>query len=306
MRRVFFNDDMESTPFQEGARRNSIKLPDVEFVDSPEGADTICARNLVRLVPYLHSGQSLYIWTHEPSWCGVDTKSIQDAATGKTIHISSAFNGDIYISPLYYFPFAKISREALFSTLGNRGRFCVMMATYGLKPNRFVGGVHVDITSYRQGMAIYLNQTYGACDIFGRNWPKSVTVMEESRGVGWEARKMAALSDYRFNIACENTVTKNYVTEKIWQAIESGAVPIYLGRGTGIEEVLSATSYVDPGQFSNFGALHDHISGMSLTDRTAIVDSALTDYEQIAKTLVCGEVKAMIVERFARRVHEIC
>ena len=37
------------------------------------------------------------------------------------------------------------------------------------------------------------------------------------------------LANYKFVVAVENAVCPDYVTEKLWRALEVGAVPIYHG-----------------------------------------------------------------------------
>jgi len=305
MRRVFFAEVMTSTPFQEGLRRERVQIPDVEIVTTPDTADVICARAVGPLAPFLHVGKSVLVWTHEPASCGTDTKSVHDTSTGGTIHMSTAFNGDIYLSPLHYFPFLKLNRAEIMASLADRSRTCAILATYRAKFDRYISGRNVDITEYRQRMAIHLSKSHDACDIYGRGWPASVKVMEDSRGAGWQARKLDALGDYKFNISCENTVSKDYITEKIWQAIQSGAVPIYFGRGTGIDQVLAPTSYIDPGLFHSFDDLHDRIAGMSMADRTAMVTSAQDDYERIFAAHKRVDIDQSRLTQFSRRLHEI-
>ena len=47
---------------------------------------------------------------------------------------------------------------------------------------------------------------------------------------GWPA-KIDYLKDFQFNICPENSDRKGYVTEKLFQAIEAGCIPIYWGSG---------------------------------------------------------------------------
>ena len=219
--------------------------------------------------------------------------------------MSTAFNGDIYLSPLRYFPFLKWDRAALMASLAGRSRTSAMLATYRAKFDRYISGRNVDITEYRQRMAIHLNQNYDTCDIYGRNWPAGVKVVEDSRGAGREARKQDVLRNYKCNIACENTVSTYYVTEKIWDAIQSGAVPIYFGRGTGIDQVLASTSYIDPSSFQSFEDLYDCIAGMSLADREAMVTSGHDDYVSILETHNRVDIDQLELTQFSRRLHEI-
>jgi len=41
--------------------------------------------------------------------------------------------------------------------------------------------------------------------------------------------KMDTIAGYKFTIAFENGITKDYVTEKVYDPLTAGSVPIYLG-----------------------------------------------------------------------------
>ncbi|EFJ51821.1 hypothetical protein VOLCADRAFT_103312 [Volvox carteri f. nagariensis] len=41
--------------------------------------------------------------------------------------------------------------------------------------------------------------------------------------------KVELIHGYKFCVAMENSITKDYITEKLWQALEAGCVPVYLG-----------------------------------------------------------------------------
>ena len=45
----------------------------------------------------------------------------------------------------------------------------------------------------------------------------------------WKASKMAMCKSYLFTIAIENSLSFDYVTEKLWQPLAAGSVPIYWG-----------------------------------------------------------------------------
>ena len=45
----------------------------------------------------------------------------------------------------------------------------------------------------------------------------------------WWDHLHCAMSHYKFVLAIENTFTESYVTEKLFYALDSGAVPIYFG-----------------------------------------------------------------------------
>ncbi|GLC36243.1 hypothetical protein PLESTB_001364700 [Pleodorina starrii] len=58
--------------------------------------------------------------------------------------------------------------------------------------------------------------SWGHCD---RNMPVSDHSFD----------KVELIRGYKFCVAMENSITKDYITEKLWQALEAGCVPVYLG-----------------------------------------------------------------------------
>jgi len=306
MRRVFFSEEMGYTPFQVGQTRDKLQIPDVSFVSTADEADVICARTLPFLAPYLHMNKAFLIWTHEPSWCVTGGSSFHDVSSGRTIHVSTAFNGDAYPTPLHYFPFTKLNSEEIVASLATRERFCLILASYRYKFDRIVNGTNVDLVGFRQRLALHLHKEHNSCDIFGIGWPNDVPVVEQSRGPGWQARKRELLASYQFNIGCENTATQNYISEKIWDSIIAGTVTIYFGKGSGIQGLLRPSSYIDPGNFVDFDELHHYMRGLTLADRTKIVESALEDYETIRTTNKPQDVRTQRLDRFAQKVRDIC
>ena len=54
---------------------------------------------------------------------------------------------------------------------------------------------------------------------------------------------MKVNDEYQFSIACENTIQKNYISEKFWDVILTDAVPIYLGC-SNISELIPDGCYI--------------------------------------------------------------
>ncbi|CAF1357130.1 unnamed protein product [Adineta ricciae] len=52
---------------------------------------------------------------------------------------------------------------------------------------------------------------------------KNITTYE------WEAGKLALSKEYLFTISIEDSLTFDYISEKLWQPLMIGSVPIYLG-----------------------------------------------------------------------------
>lgn len=75
-------------------------------------------------------------------------------------------------------------------------------------------------------------------DIYGTFWEKND---KNLKGEVWN--KHVGLDPYKFSIACENTIQKNYISEKFWDVILTDTVPIYLGC-SNIEEYIPKECFI--------------------------------------------------------------
>ncbi|CAF0780441.1 unnamed protein product [Didymodactylos carnosus] len=76
--------------------------------------------------------------------------------------------------------------------------------------------------------------SWGACMRNKGDLPPDIIRIQGGKGddfwnLNWIQAKMALSSNYLFTIAIENSLTYDYVTEKLWQPLVAGSVPIYLG-----------------------------------------------------------------------------
>lgn len=301
-KKVFFADNMQATPFMSGRIERLLTDPRIEVVSKAEAADVIVSRRYSWLAEYFHiDGKAFYMWTHEPAWCTAAGPKVNDLITGRTIYVSTAHNGDVYLTPLYYFPFLPIDLSAQIALCRKKKKTCSILATYRDKFDRYLGDNNIDLTEYRQRVARDLQKKYKSCDICGRGWPKDIKVTEESRGVGWQLRKHDVMSDYKFNIALENTIAPNYVTEKIWQALKAACVPLAYGK-SGLADVLRPTSFIDCSGLRTGDDVFRVISSLSEEDRVGFVRSAYEDYVSIAAKWTKAEILQGVVARFCDRV----
>uniref|UniRef100_A0A7S4N8Y4 Fucosyltransferase n=1 Tax=Odontella aurita TaxID=265563 RepID=A0A7S4N8Y4_9STRA len=70
--------------------------------------------------------------------------------------------------------------------------------------------------------------------------------------------KVAVMSKYRFHLAFENGNEEEYVTEKIWLALEAGVVPIYLG-APDIRKHAPPDSFIFANDFPSIDALGEYV-----------------------------------------------
>lgn len=76
-------------------------------------------------------------------------------------------------------------------------------------------------------------------DISGNNWENNGTNLK-----GEIFNKHLGLDEYKFSIACENSLQKNYISEKFWDLILTDTVPIYLGC-TNVNELISEEIFIN-------------------------------------------------------------
>jgi alpha(1,3/1,4) fucosyltransferase len=74
--------------------------------------------------------------------------------------------------------------------------------------------------------------------------------------------KSATLSGYTFAICFENQVMQGWVTEKIFDCLVAGTIPVYLG-APDIEDWVDPECYVDMRGFSGYEELRDYLLGLS-------------------------------------------
>ncbi|GMH00332.1 hypothetical protein Nepgr_002171 [Nepenthes gracilis] len=91
---------------------------------------------------------------------------------------------------------------------------------------------------------------YPECELHGDSAPK------------WWDHLHCAMSHYKFVLAIENTITESYVTEKLFYALDSGAVPIYFG-APNVWDFVPPHSIIDGSKFSSLGELASYVKTLA-------------------------------------------
>jgi len=91
-------------------------------------------------------------------------------------------------------------------------------------------------------------------------WVNYRTLMSIYRGSC--VSKSDVLSKYRFSLCFENMAMTGYVTEKIFDCLYAGCVPLYLG-AKNIENLIPSEAYVDCRQFTSWEELNAYVTAMS-------------------------------------------
>lgn len=79
------------------------------------------------------------------------------------------------------------------------------------------------------------------------------------RGV---ATKMETIRDYHFTVAFENAIAPDYVTEKLFQPLAAGSVPLYLGAPNVAEIAPAPDCFIDVAEFPDPADLARHLEDL--------------------------------------------
>ena len=123
----------------------------------------------------------------------------------------------------------------------------------------------------------------GDFDLFGEGWQvrhpgTSVRLHAQAKRAyrGTIQDKFATLRQYRFALAIENTRFTGYVSEKLFDCIFAGTIPIYDG-APDISDYIPADAFIDLRQFSNWSTLEEYLRDMTDADAASYI-SAGRDY----------------------------
>eukprot|EP01049_Picozoa_sp_SAG25_P008451 SAG25_NODE_761_length_5514_cov_23.676822_3_plen_451_part_00 len=113
----------------------------------------------------------------------------------------------------------------------------------------------------RDADATRLLASHGAC-LRNRPWPSDEALGHPVHG----SRKMALLRRYKFTLAYENSRAKGYVTEKFFQPLVAGSVPVYWGAPDVAQFAPHTHSYIDASTFRDADALAQHLLYLDRND----------------------------------------
>jgi hypothetical protein len=147
----------------------------------------------------------------------------------------------------------------------NKDRKFLAMINANKKPMKNVG----ELYSRRIEAVRYFGE-YGDIDLYGYGWGKCLLYWPYLRNrkvilsayQGSVKSKYETLSKYRFAICYENMRLAGYITEKIFDCLFTGTVPVYLG-APDIESYIPADCYIDMRKFKDFGGLRDYLHWIS-------------------------------------------
>jgi alpha(1,3/1,4) fucosyltransferase len=100
-----------------------------------------------------------------------------------------------------------------------------------------------------------IDRAFNKFPIFNRNKPKCYK--------GTVENKIETHRDYNFSICFENSSgIDGYITEKIFDVLQSGSIPIYLG-APNISNYIPKNCFIDYRNFDSIGELYDYLINLN-------------------------------------------
>ncbi|MDP2234588.1 MAG: glycosyltransferase family 10 [Actinomycetota bacterium] len=108
-------------------------------------------------------------------------------------------------------------------------------------------------------------------DLLGRGWDQPTSgadtttqsaINSSYRGEVPPHDKVKTLGGYRFSLCFENTQYPGYITEKIFDCLVSGCIPVYLG-APDVDAYIPRSAFIDLRDFGDYAALEAHLRQMS-------------------------------------------
>lgn len=275
------------TPFEDPKDLDYLRRNGVVVTYDIRQADIILAQNLKHLrrlfLQYFFSKKFL-IWTFEPrfntsfvSWRWIIPGIVK-------CHYMNIYTGDVFTSITTFHAHKinqKLNRVEDRQEINNR-KIVALMSFFGgtSTPPLLRDGKNIDLIALRTKLALE-GHKQGKIEIIGRGWPTGIS-KEDSRSGDWPARKREIIKNYSFNLCFENTVASNYVTEKIWDSIESYSLPIYYGEGTNIYSVFPKNSFIDYSDFKEPQELFEFIRNLSAHEYANRMNRCIEVYNSIS------------------------
>lgn len=139
-------------------------------------------------------------------------------------------------------------------------------------------------------------------DLFGFGWDKANfgelknnVIKKVYRGAVKD--KLEVLKNYKFALCFENAIFEGFVTEKIFDALIAGCVPIYYG-APDIEEYVDKNCFIDFRKFKNYEELYSFLKNIDEIQYNQYI-------ENIKNYLQSNLYKKFSQESFANKVLNI-
>jgi hypothetical protein len=228
--------------------RQILEENKIVFTEKIEESDILISQNANTLIRYRCTfgfRKKFLLWTPEPRQDSHLRDKIRGFLLYPDIHVMNVYTGSIFTNN-FTFPFCdnffrdywKIDPLDFLNeeNCPYINRKIAILASYR-NDKQFdlkVKNKNIDLSCLRSQIALK-GHDLGIMDIYGGSWPEGVSISNSRLGQWYEVKK-EILKNYNFNLCFENTNYDYYCTEKIWDSIRYGCLPIYYGNGNRIYE----------------------------------------------------------------------
>jgi hypothetical protein len=168
----------------------------------------------------------------------------------------------------YYNPFFYRNRDIVSPHFGVAKEKFLVLVNGNVRPHSFRHELYGERLK-----AIRHLGAFPGFDLYGHGWdhvPRHPFYMHYAKYVAraWRGRaenKMRLMSQYRFAICYENSAYPGYVSEKIFDCLAAGCIPVYLG-APDIASIVPEGCFIDKRKFGTYEELHQHLVSLSEAD----------------------------------------
>lgn len=216
--------------------------------------------------------KTLFLWTSEPYYS--TTRMTTSSLYGIPVEIFNLWNKrSIFHNGTFLYQNVSIFPPRPEPRTSWRPSTCCALITY---PQ----GEKVESTQERVAVA-KAGHSKALCTIYGKGWPAGFS-RENSRDGKWWESKPGILQAYNFCLSMENCLQPFYVSEKLWDAILNGCLPIYCNNGT-IYTDFPKESFLDIRDYASLDDLWTTVQTMSLDEWNRRFTLCWTAMEQLWK-----------------------
>jgi len=252
-----------------------------------------------RMTKALHGERGLLHWTNEPRRSMISQSYAK--VNGIPLRVLNVYAGGVYVDNYLYHPGAQVPEvddQAI--EWPPRQPEVVGLAACGLNSiygKLAIDGRNVDLAATRYRMMAGLFDE-GAAKICGKFWPRKFQAKRPKD-------KMATLKNFRFNICLENTNWPFYCTEKLWDAIRGGCLPIYWGEGNRIYDDFPKNSFLDAAKFKDALTLAAYIRRMDRNEYLDRLRACRAVYNEVGARLENRDPWMEAMERLVQGLKEV-
>ncbi|MBK9443376.1 MAG: hypothetical protein IPN53_19625 [Comamonadaceae bacterium] len=308
---------------------------DITLQGCAADADIIVAALLEELAPLMQqfrTDKKYLLWCDEPLWSNIFQKLEltrtaflihSDSTTGSSyvpVDAMNCFTGNVLFSnyhfllDIYHLDMASFTQAQVTNLTAlpqPPERKIAAFLTYrngGFWDFKHPSGVQ-GLNTLRSRVALE-GALFGKVDVYGQGWPMNLAKPEEGagqKGANLFWLKIRQYEKYKFALCFENTWSPYYVTEKIWQAILAGCLPVYFaGPQHTIYQDFPKDSFIDYFDFEHPAQLFALVESMQQEEfdrRLSLCKTVLFNAIQLSND---GNVPRRLQRAmFAERVHAL-